>query len=85
MEPAQIQDILREAIDLEEVYVKSDGSHVEVIAVAEVFGELSRVKQQQLIYAPLKPAIADGSIHAVSIKAYTPAQWQREKKLVMPN
>ncbi|MGX5913160.1 BolA family protein [Aliidiomarina sp. Khilg15.8] len=85
MDPAQIEEKLRQAIDLEEVYVKTDGSHAEVIAVSSAFEGLNRVKQQQLVYAPLNELIADGSIHAVSIKAFTPEQWQRDKQLLMPD
>jgi acid stress-induced BolA-like protein IbaG/YrbA len=84
MDAAQIEAKLREAIELEEVHVKTDGSHVEVIAVSPVFADLNRVKQQQMIYAPLNDAIADGTIHALSIKAYTPEQWRRDKLLNQP-
>lgn len=84
MDASEIEATLREAIDLKEVYVKTDGSHVEVIAVSAVFADLSRVKQQQMVYTPLNQAIADGSIHAVTIKAYTPDQWQRDKLLHQP-
>ncbi|MDR6295997.1 acid stress-induced BolA-like protein IbaG/YrbA [Pantoea dispersa] len=52
-----------------------------VIAVGEMFGELSRVKKQQAVYAPLMEYIADNRIHAVSIKTYTPAEWARDRKL----
>lgn len=81
MDAQEIEAKLRDAIDLEDLHVKTDGSHVEVIAVSSTFAELSRVKQQQLIYGPLNDAIADGSIHAVTIKAYTPEQWRRDKLL----
>lgn len=84
MDAQEIEAKLRDAIDLEDIQVKTDGSHVEVIAVSNAFSELSRVKQQQLIYAPLSDVIADGSIHAVTIKAYTPEQWRRDKLLNQP-
>ena len=54
---------------------------ISVIAVGEMFGELSRVKKQQAVYAPLMEYIADNRIHAVSIKTYTPAEWARDRKL----
>ena len=49
--------------------------------MGEMFGELSRVKKQQAVYAPLMEYIADNRIHAVSIKTYTPAEWARDRKL----
>ncbi len=84
MEISQIEQLLKTQLQLSEIYVKADGSHYAVTAVGECFDGLSRVKQQQLVYSPLMNAIADGSIHAVSIKTFTPQQWRREKLLNPP-
>lgn len=84
MEKHEIQQLLSEQLGLTEVYVNTDGSHYTVTAVGECFAGQSRVKQQQMVYSPLMPAIADGSIHAVSIKTFTPEQWRREKLLNPP-
>jgi len=81
MENHEIQAVLEQALTLDEVHVTGDGSHFQVIAVGEMFAELSRVKKQQAVYAPLMQYIADNRIHAVSIKAYTPAEWSRDRKL----
>lgn len=81
MENSEIKDVLMNALALEEVQVTGDGSHFQVIAVGELFGTMSRVKQQQAIYAPLMEYIADNRIHALSIKAYTPEEWKRDRKL----
>ncbi|WP_333607125.1 BolA family protein [Arsukibacterium sp.] len=81
MEIQQIEQLLTAQLQLAEIYVKADGSHYAVTAVGDCFEGLSRVKQQQLVYQPLQAAIADGSIHAISIKTFTPTQWRREKLL----
>ncbi|WP_299264918.1 BolA family protein [uncultured Psychrosphaera sp.] len=81
MELKDIEERLASELQLDEVSVKSDGSHFQIIAVGTCFEELSRVKQQQLVLKPLSGYIADGSMHAVSIKAYTPKAWARDKKL----
>lgn len=81
MENHEIQTVLMNALPLEEVHVSGDGSHFQVIAVGELFADLSRVKKQQAVYAPLMPFIADNRMHAVSIKTYTPAEWARDRKL----
>ena len=81
METNEIQAVLEQALTLDEVHVTGDGSHFQVIAVGEMFTELSRVKKQQAVYAPLMQYIADNHIHAVSIKAYTPTEWARDRKL----
>ncbi|RUO80107.1 cell division protein BolA [Idiomarina tyrosinivorans] len=82
MEAKDIENVLRDALQLQEVRIKTDGSHAEIIAIDAQFEGLSRVKRQQLIYAPLNAFIADGSLHAVSIKTYTPEVWERDKKLM---
>lgn len=85
MTSEEIESLIKQNVELDEVRVKTDGSHVEVIAVGEVFAGLSRVKQQQTIYKPLMDKIKDGTLHAVTIKAFTPEKWEREKKLIFPS
>lgn len=70
-----------QALAPKEVYVTGDGSHFKVIVVGELFANMSRVKKQQTVYAPLMEYIADNRIHSLSIKAYTPEEWQRDRKL----
>lgn len=82
MDSAQVQQILEQALKLQELHVKGEGSHYEVLAVDEVFAGMSRVKKQQMIYAPLMEYIQRNDIHAVSIKAFTPEEWARDKKLM---
>ncbi len=82
METAEIEQILQATLSLDEVIVKGDGSHYEVIAVSDMFAGMSRVKKQQAIYAPLMAHIASNAIHALSIKAFTPEEWARDKKLM---
>jgi acid stress-induced BolA-like protein IbaG/YrbA len=82
VEIAEIKQILETALTLDEVIVKGEGSHYEVIAVGAMFDGMSRVKKQQTVYAPLMEHIATNAIHALSIKTYTPAEWARDKKLM---
>lgn len=84
MEAAEVEALLNSALELDEVHVKADGSHYQIVVVGTLFDGMSRVKQQQAVYAPLKEKIADGTIHAVSIRAFTPESWKREKMFVLP-
>ncbi len=84
MDKEQIKRLLSEALTLDELIVEGEGSHFQVIAVGDCFDGASRVKKQQMIYRPLNAAIADGSLHALTIKAFTPEQWQRERKFLQP-
>lgn len=83
MENQEIAALLKSKLALDEVHVTGDGHHFNVIAVGKIFEEItSRVKQQQYLYGPLMPYIADNTVHAVNFKIYTPDVWQRERKLM---
>jgi acid stress-induced BolA-like protein IbaG/YrbA len=84
MDNQQIEALLLETLSLAEVHVKSEGSHFQVIAVSDQFEGMSRIKKQQFVYAPLAIKIAEGIMHAVSIKTFTESQWKREKMLNLP-
>ncbi|EAQ31088.1 MULTISPECIES: BolA family protein [Idiomarina] len=84
MNAEQLTALLKNELEIDEAHVKLDGANVNIIAVGEIFASLNRVKSQQMVYQPLKPLIADGTLHAVSIKTYTPETWERDKKLMMP-
>ena len=75
----EIASLLKSELSLIDVKVKSEGSHFQIIAVDDRFAEMTRVKKQQLIYGPLSSQIADGTMHAITIKTFTADQWQREK------
>ncbi|MBD1389899.1 BolA family transcriptional regulator [Neiella sp. HB171785] len=83
MNAAEVKELLEQAISLQECHVEAEGTHFKVIAVGDLFEGMSRVKAQQTIYQPLSDVIADGSVHAVTIKTFTPEKWQRERKLMM--
>ncbi|PLK58415.1 cell division protein BolA [Candidatus Palibaumannia cicadellinicola] len=81
MKTNEIKELLMSALALDEAYVSGDDIHVQVIAISKQFSGMSMVKKQQTIYAPLIKHIADNRIHALSIKAYTPEEWQSHRKL----
>ncbi|MBL4908678.1 MAG: BolA family transcriptional regulator [Alteromonadaceae bacterium] len=79
MELSEIEQLIKDVLTLDELHVTFDGSQCKVVAVADMFGDMSRVKRQQAVYAPLANAISENKIHAVTIKTFTKEQWQRDK------
>jgi acid stress-induced BolA-like protein IbaG/YrbA len=76
---ALVEKLVTQALVLDEIQVKFDGSQCSIIAVSDMFDELSRVKRQQAVLTPLADIIKDGSVHAISVKTFNKAQWQRDK------
>ena len=56
------------------IRIAGDASRMEVVVVSPAFEGVSRVKKQQLVYAAIAELIRDGALHAVTIRAYTPAE-----------
>lgn len=79
LEVIEIEKLINDALTLDELHVKFDGSQCSVMAVADMFADLSRVKRQQVVFAALAEPIKSGSIHAVTIKTFTKEQWKRDK------
>lgn len=81
MQASEIKNILEQALTLDEIYIEGEAGHFTVTVVSSMFEGMSRVKQQQAIYAPLMEHIRSNAIHALTIKALTPMEWERDKKL----
>ena len=74
--PEQVQTIIQERLSNAEVKVVGDGQHFEAIIVSPDFAGKTRVKQHQLVYGVLQQELASETIHALSLKTFTPEAWQ---------
>ncbi|MNY44994.1 BolA-like protein [compost metagenome] len=57
------------------VEVEGQGCDFQLNLISDELAALSPVKRQQQIYAHLNAWIADGTIHAVTMKFFTQAAW----------
>jgi acid stress-induced BolA-like protein IbaG/YrbA len=75
METEAVAQLIREGIPDAQVEVSGDGSHFEAVVVSAAFENKSPVQKQRLVMDSVKPQIASGELHALSIKTFTPAEW----------
>lgn len=75
MQAQEVQQLIASQLENCDIRVEGEGANFQVVAIGEVFEGLSPVKKQQLVYGCLSSQIADGTIHAVTMKTYTPQQW----------
>ena len=68
-----IATAIRERIAGADVNVVVDGNRALITVVSATFEPLSRVQKQQQVYACIEDYIKDGRLHAVTIRALTPA------------
>jgi acid stress-induced BolA-like protein IbaG/YrbA len=68
----ELAALLRSAFPEAQIAVSMNGGHVDIAIESAEFEGLRPVARQQKVYAPLSGLIADGTLHAVNIKANTP-------------
>ena len=76
MNAQDVKDLLENQLAECEIRLEVDGSHVNIIAVGNIFEGKRTVQRQQLVYAALQEQIASGVIHAVNMKTFTLEEWQ---------
>lgn len=81
MNPEDVKKLIETGLPDCEVTVTGDGSHFDATVVGKVFEGVSPVKKQQMVYATVTDKITSGELHALTIKTYTPEEWERARKL----
>ena len=73
--PDDVRRYIAEGLTCEHLQVDGDGRHFDALVVSSAFEGRSRVQRHQLVYAALGSRMRE-EVHALSIKALTPAEWQ---------
>ncbi|MDR2877353.1 MAG: BolA family transcriptional regulator [Chromatiales bacterium] len=79
MAPEQIKHLIEAGLPGAQVDVTGDGAHFEAIVVSEVFRGKGALEKHRLVYSTLGDRMGTGVIHALSIRAFTPEEWQNRR------
>jgi acid stress-induced BolA-like protein IbaG/YrbA len=74
-----IQKLIEAGVPNSKAMVSGGEGKYEAIVISECFADLSMVKEHQMVYATVKTQLASGELHALSIKAFTPDEWEKEQ------
>lgn len=77
MQPEKIRDLIEAGLTDSMAHVEGDGSHFTAVVVCPAFVGKSRIQKQQLVYDTVKSQLLDGSLHALSLKTFTPDEWEQ--------
>ncbi len=80
MQPSEIKQLIEAGITDAEAFVTGDGGKYEATVVSPAFEGLTMLKEHQLVYATVNAQIASGELHALTIKAYTPKEWEEKSQ-----
>ncbi len=78
MDPEEIKEIIEQGLPGSTADVHGDGTHFEAVIVSNDFAGKPLIEQHQIVYKTLGDAMKE-RIHALSLKTYTPQQWERIK------
>lgn len=79
MKALEIKALIEGQLEASEVRVEANGNNVQLVVISDQFDGLLPLKRQQLVYGCLTDQIADGTIHAITMKTFTRTQWEKEK------
>ncbi len=78
-----IKQVIETAVPDATVYVvdpNNDGQHFQALVISASFEALSLVEQHQAVMNPLGDAFATNAVHALGLKTFTPAKWEKKKE-----
>jgi len=75
MQPHEVKSLIEQQLPDVQVEVDGEGCNFQLLLISDELAAMSPVKRQQQIYAVLNEPIADGRIHAVTMKFFTREAW----------
>lgn len=78
MQPDEIKKLIEAGLTNAQAFVEGDGAHFTATVVCPLFSGKSRIQKQQLVYDTVKAELLDGRLHALSLKTFTPEEWQQQ-------
>lgn len=80
MQVDEIRLMLEQGIVGANVMLDGDGTHFQALIVSDAFAGKTMVQRHQLVYQVLGDKMG-GEIHALSIRALTPDEWEKQRDL----
>ena len=76
MTAQELQAIIAAGLPCEHLHVEGDGRHWYATLVSAEFEGKRLIQRHQRVYATLGDKMKTDEVHALSMKTYTPAEWQ---------
>ncbi|EGI77429.1 BolA family protein [Hylemonella gracilis] len=76
MQAHDLQALIQAGLRCEHITVEGDGRHWSAVIVSPEFEGKRLIQRHQRVYATLGQRMHTDEVHALSMKTYTPAEWQ---------
>ncbi len=75
----QLEQLIKAGLSCSYLAVEGDGYYWSATVVSELFEGQPLVMRHKMVYETLGDKIATNEVHALSIKAYTQAEWVQQQ------
>ncbi|HEY4732356.1 MAG TPA: BolA/IbaG family iron-sulfur metabolism protein [Gammaproteobacteria bacterium] len=79
MNEHDIKRLIEKGLSGSQAFVSGDGTHFEATVICHGFEGKSMLERHRMVYSTLGDGM-QGAIHALSIRAYTPLDWDKSQK-----
>lgn len=79
MQSEEVEALIRTSFPDAQIYVEGEGCDFSAIVISDQFEGCLPVQKQKQVLATVSGNLASGELHAMSVRAYTPAEWQQKK------
>ncbi len=80
MNTEAIIQLIQQQLPDSKVDIEGDGYHYQALIISNEFIGKNSLQRQQLVYKALNQAITSGDLHAISLKTYSPSEWEEQSK-----
>jgi acid stress-induced BolA-like protein IbaG/YrbA len=74
--PDNVKEYIQQKLECDHIEVEGDGRHFDAVIVSKEFEGKGMLQQQRLVFQKLGDKME--VIHALSLKTFTPAQWNKQ-------
>ncbi len=80
MEQQEVIDLIKKDFPDAEVLVEGEDCNFKAVVIDEGFASMGLLQKQKSVLATVKEQITNGALHAMSVKTYTPEEWEKQKQ-----
>ncbi len=75
MQIEKISALIQAGLPDATTHIDGDGTHFTAIVISDTFEGQSRLARHQAVNQTVSAAMLDGSLHALSLRTFTQAEW----------
>jgi len=79
MEISEIRALIEAVVPDCRISVEGEGCNFSITVVSPAFEGLTTVRRHQKVLGAIQQPLATGALHAISVKAYTPEEWDQRQ------